>query len=122
MPKVEDVSIWLRWAVDPTSALQVLLLPLLLALPMHFLLSLLCSYFPLLLQGVGNPFTPFFLLSHLTLAPERLSSAAVHPELVETTQLTQGPQRSRVALLYRCVVLLPSTRAEPYSVSDAGEG
>ncbi|KAJ7865973.1 hypothetical protein B0H13DRAFT_1898297 [Mycena leptocephala] len=38
MPKVEHVSIWLRWAVDPASALRVLLLPLLLALPMHLLL------------------------------------------------------------------------------------
>jgi hypothetical protein len=47
MSKVEDVSIWLRCAVDAASALHVLLLPPLLALPTHFLLSLLHPYHPL---------------------------------------------------------------------------
>ncbi|KAJ7923154.1 hypothetical protein B0H13DRAFT_2316844 [Mycena leptocephala] len=37
MPKVADVSIWLRWAVDPASALCMLLQPPLLALPTHSL-------------------------------------------------------------------------------------
>ncbi|KAJ7831355.1 hypothetical protein B0H13DRAFT_1915492 [Mycena leptocephala] len=86
MSKVEDVSIWLRWAVDPASGLPVLLRPLL-ALPMHFLLPLLRPYLPLSLQGVGKPFTAFFLLSHPTPTPERLSAAVVRPELVPTTQL-----------------------------------
>ncbi|KAJ7853428.1 hypothetical protein B0H13DRAFT_2358920 [Mycena leptocephala] len=54
MPKVEDASIWLRWAVDPVSALRVLILPPLLALPTHFLL-LLRPYLPLPLQAVGTP-------------------------------------------------------------------
>ncbi|KAJ7865971.1 hypothetical protein B0H13DRAFT_2352707 [Mycena leptocephala] len=78
MPKVEDLSVWLRWAVDPASALRVLLLRLLLALPTHFLLPLVRPYLLPLLKG-------------------RLSSAVCW------------------------VVLLPSTRAEPYSVPDAGE-
>ncbi|KAJ7797923.1 hypothetical protein B0H13DRAFT_2298179 [Mycena leptocephala] len=76
------MSIWLRWAVDPASALRVLLLPPLLALPTHFLLPLLRPYLSLPLQGVGNPFTPFFLLSHSTAAPDRLSAAVVRPELL----------------------------------------
>ncbi|KAJ7865969.1 hypothetical protein B0H13DRAFT_1898293 [Mycena leptocephala] len=63
MPKVEDASIWLRWAVDPVSALRVLILPPLLALPTHFLLPLLLPHLPLPLQALGNAFTPFFLLS-----------------------------------------------------------
>ncbi|KAJ7831812.1 hypothetical protein B0H13DRAFT_2371264 [Mycena leptocephala] len=71
------MSIWLRWAVDPASALRVLLLPPLLALPTHFLLPLLRPYLSLPLQGVGNPFTPFFLLSHSTAAPDRLSAAVL---------------------------------------------
>ncbi|KAJ7853444.1 hypothetical protein B0H13DRAFT_1904077 [Mycena leptocephala] len=41
---------WLRWAVDPASALRVLLLPLLLAFPTHFLLPLLHLYLPASLQ------------------------------------------------------------------------
>jgi hypothetical protein len=53
MPKVEDVSVWLCWAVDPASALRVLLPPLL-ALPRHFLLPLLHPYLPPSLQGVGS--------------------------------------------------------------------
>ncbi|KAJ7852131.1 hypothetical protein B0H13DRAFT_2359696 [Mycena leptocephala] len=93
MPKVKDVTIWLGWAVDPALALRVIL-PLFLALPTHFLLPLL----------VGNPFTPFFLLSHPTPAPERLSTAVLHPELMETTQLyLEGP--GDLALLTYSVVL-----------------
>jgi acyl-CoA-dependent ceramide synthase len=102
MPKVEDVSVWLRWAVDPASAMRVLLLPTLLALPTHFLLPLLRPYLPPSLQGVGNPFTPFFLLSHPTPASERLSSVVVRPELVPTTQLyLKGPD-DLVLLAYGC--------------------
>ncbi|KAJ7834927.1 hypothetical protein B0H13DRAFT_2288520 [Mycena leptocephala] len=97
MPKVEDVNIWLRWAVDSASALCVLLLPPLLALPTHFLL-LLRPHLPLPLREVGNPFTTFFLFSHPTPAPERLPTAAVRPELVPVTQLyLKGP--SDLALL-----------------------
>ncbi|KAJ7847783.1 hypothetical protein B0H13DRAFT_2405537 [Mycena leptocephala] len=70
-------SIWLRWAVDPASALRVLLLPPLLALPTHFLLPLLRSYLSLSLQAVGNSFTPFFL-PHPTPVP---SSVALFPFL-----------------------------------------
>ncbi|KAJ7904104.1 hypothetical protein B0H13DRAFT_2025192, partial [Mycena leptocephala] len=39
--------IWLRWAVDPTSALRVFLLPPPFALLTHFLLPLLRPYLPL---------------------------------------------------------------------------
>jgi hypothetical protein len=76
MPKVEDVSIWLRWAVDPDSALRVLLLPPLLALLTSLFLLLLRWHLPVPLQEVDNPFTAFFLLSHPTAAPERLSLLA----------------------------------------------
>ncbi|KAJ7923122.1 ankyrin repeat-containing domain protein [Mycena leptocephala] len=86
MPRAEDVSIWLRWAVDPASALRVLLLAPLLALPTHFLLLLL-PYLPLSNLSPQPTFTPFFLFSHPTTAPERFSSAVVRPELVLTTQL-----------------------------------
>ncbi|KAJ7865966.1 hypothetical protein B0H13DRAFT_1898289 [Mycena leptocephala] len=75
IPKVEDVSIWLRWAVHPASALHVLLLPPLLALPTHFLL-LLRPYLPPPSNLSETPSLPFFLLSHPTPAPSRLSAAA----------------------------------------------
>ncbi|KAJ7847779.1 hypothetical protein B0H13DRAFT_1907125 [Mycena leptocephala] len=84
IPKVEDVSIWL---LHPASALRVLLLPPLLALSPHFLLPLLRPYLPPSLQGMGSPFTPFFLLSYPTPAPERLSAAIVRPKLVPVMQL-----------------------------------
>ncbi|KAJ7907157.1 hypothetical protein B0H13DRAFT_2503312 [Mycena leptocephala] len=101
MPKVEDVSIWLRWAVDPASTLQVLLLPPLLALPTHPTPLTI----PPSLQEAGNLFTPFFLLSHPTPAPERLSAAVARPELVPTTQLyLKGP--GDLALLAYSVVLV----------------
>jgi acyl-CoA-dependent ceramide synthase len=109
MPKVEDVSVWLRWAVDPASALRVLLLPPLLAIPTHFLLPLLRQYLPLPLQDVGNPFTPFFLLSHPTPAPERLSAAILRPELIPTTQLyLKGP--GDLAMLAYNIVLFSFLR------------
>jgi hypothetical protein len=65
----------------------VLLLPLLLAFPTHFLLLLLRLYLPQYLQplATANPFTPLFLLWHPTPAPERLSAAVMR--LVPTTQL-----------------------------------
>ncbi|KAJ7852132.1 hypothetical protein B0H13DRAFT_2284406 [Mycena leptocephala] len=105
MPKVEDVGVWLRWAVDPASALRSL--PPLLAPPMHFLLPLLRPYLPLPLQGVGNHFMPF-LLSHPTPAPERLSAAIVRPELVPTIALPQGPDD--LALLAYSVVFFSFLR------------
>ncbi|KAJ7834928.1 hypothetical protein B0H13DRAFT_2426384 [Mycena leptocephala] len=92
MPKVEHVSIWLRWAVDPASALRVLLLPPLIALPTH------------LLPSFGNPFTLFFLFSHPTPAPERLSSAVVRPELVPVTQLYLKGPGDLVLLAYSVVL------------------
>ncbi|KAJ7893087.1 hypothetical protein B0H14DRAFT_3854607 [Mycena olivaceomarginata] len=64
-PKAEDVTVWLRWAVSPLSAALVLVLPPLLALPTHFILP----YLPPSLQTLGNPFTPFFLLSHAAPPP-----------------------------------------------------
>ncbi|KAJ7831352.1 hypothetical protein B0H13DRAFT_1915489 [Mycena leptocephala] len=101
---MEDVSIWLCWAVHPASALQVLLLPPLLALPTHFPLPLLLPYLSPSLQGVGNPFTPF-LLSH----PTCLSGAVVRPELVGTTRLyLKGP--GDLALLAYSVVLFSFLR------------
>ncbi|KAJ7821835.1 hypothetical protein B0H13DRAFT_2377045 [Mycena leptocephala] len=84
MPKVKDVSIWLCWAVDPASALRVLLLRLLLALSMHFLLPLLRPYLPLSLQ--------------------RLSPAVVHPELVKTTQLCLKAPGDLALLAYSVVL------------------
>ncbi|KAJ7450987.1 TLC domain-containing protein [Mycena galericulata] len=71
----------LRWAVSPAAALRLLLLPPLLALPTHFLLPLLLPLLPPYLQdAVANPFTPFFLLSHLSPPPARLSAAAPLPD------------------------------------------
>jgi acyl-CoA-dependent ceramide synthase len=102
MPNVEDVSVWLRWAIDPVSALRVLLLPLLLAFPTHFLLLLLRLYLPPYLQplATANPFTPLFLLWHPTPAPERLSAAVMR--LFPTTQLyLKG--LGDLALLVYCV-------------------
>ncbi|KAJ7035750.1 hypothetical protein C8F04DRAFT_1341687 [Mycena alexandri] len=43
MMRPEDVSVWLRWAVSPGSALRLLLLPVLLAVPTHFILE---AYLP----------------------------------------------------------------------------
>ncbi|KAJ7832123.1 hypothetical protein B0H13DRAFT_2679214 [Mycena leptocephala] len=96
--------------VDPPSALRVLIPPLL-ALPTHFFLPSSARTF-LSLQDVGNPFTPFFLLSHPTPAPERLSAALMRPELVETTQLYQRPRRPRAARIQRCPVLVPAAHAQ----------
>ncbi|KAJ7831350.1 hypothetical protein B0H13DRAFT_2431666 [Mycena leptocephala] len=119
MPKVEDVSIWLRWAVDPTSALRVFLLPPLLVLPTHFLLPLLRPHLLPSLQGMGNPFTPFFL-SHPTAASERLSSVVVRPELVPTTQLyLKGP--GDLALLAYSSYAIPDAGAETGD-TEGGEG
>ncbi|KAJ7832116.1 hypothetical protein B0H13DRAFT_2430062 [Mycena leptocephala] len=102
-PKVADVSIWLRWAVDPASALRVLL-PSLLTLPTHF-----HPYLPPSLHGVVNAFTPFFLLSHRTPTPDRLSAAVVRPELGGPTQLyLKGP--GDLALLVYSVVLFSLLR------------
>jgi acyl-CoA-dependent ceramide synthase len=79
----------------------VLLLPPLLALPTH---SLLRPYFPPILQAVGNPFTPLFLLSHPAPAPERLSAAVVRPELAETTQLYLKSPGDLALLVYSVVL------------------
>ncbi|KAJ7875968.1 hypothetical protein B0H13DRAFT_2668775 [Mycena leptocephala] len=48
MPKVpvKDVIICLRWVIGPASAVHLLLLPPLLALPTHFHLPLLRLYLP----------------------------------------------------------------------------
>ncbi|KAJ7875966.1 hypothetical protein B0H13DRAFT_2347890 [Mycena leptocephala] len=92
--QVEDVS---AWAIDPASALRVLL-PLLLAFPTHFLLPLLRPY----LLATVNPFTPLFLLSHP--APGRLSAAVVRPELVPTTQLYLKGPGDLVLLAYSVVL------------------
>ncbi|KAJ7907172.1 hypothetical protein B0H13DRAFT_2503322 [Mycena leptocephala] len=100
MPKVpvKDVSICLRWVVGPASAVHLLLLPPLLALPTHFCLPLLRLYLPPLLHGVGSPFTSF-LPSHPTRAPE----------LVETTHLyLKGP--GDLALLVYSIFLFSFLR------------
>jgi acyl-CoA-dependent ceramide synthase len=58
---------------------------------------------------VGDAFTPFFLLFHPTSAPDRLSAAVVHPELVKTAQLyLKAP--GDPALLAYSVVLFPFLR------------
>ncbi|KAJ7832121.1 hypothetical protein B0H13DRAFT_2371092 [Mycena leptocephala] len=114
MPKVEDMSIWLHWAVDPASTLRVLLLSPLLALPTHFLLPLLRLYLLLPLQPVGNLFAPFFL-SHPTPALECLSTAVVRHD----TALPQRPG-PRIARLQRCLLFILSAHAEPQPVPDAG--
>ncbi|KAJ7128260.1 hypothetical protein C8R46DRAFT_1049545 [Mycena filopes] len=82
-PRAEDVSIWLRWALSPASALRVLLAPALLALPTRLLLLLLgprvASSWVLRIPGWGqwdvptNPFPAFFLLSHPSLPPSPAS-------------------------------------------------
>ncbi|KAJ7923130.1 hypothetical protein B0H13DRAFT_2655277 [Mycena leptocephala] len=70
------------------------------------------------LQSVRNPFTPFFLLSHPTPAPERLPAAVVRPELVETTQLyLKGPRAARIQ--HRSVLVL-AARAQSQPVLGAG--
>ncbi|KAJ7847767.1 hypothetical protein B0H13DRAFT_2405518 [Mycena leptocephala] len=57
----------------------------------------------------SSPFTPFFLLSHPTPAPERLSAAVVHPELMKMTELyLKGP--GDLALLAYSVVLFSFLR------------
>ncbi|KAF7365879.1 Longevity assurance proteins LAG1 LAC1 [Mycena venus] len=71
----EDVSPWLRWAVSSASAARVLVLPPLFALPTHYLLPYLRPLLPSRLQSIGNPFTPFFLLSHLAPRPERVTAS-----------------------------------------------
>ncbi|KAJ7831349.1 hypothetical protein B0H13DRAFT_1915485 [Mycena leptocephala] len=101
MPKVEDVIIWLCWAVDPASALQVLLLPLLLALPTHFLLP------PVRPSGhIPSPL-PAPLPSYPY--PGALSAVVARPELIPTTQLyLKG--LSDLALLAYSVVLFSFLR------------
>jgi hypothetical protein len=96
MPKVEVVSVWLRWAVDPASALRVL--PLL-ALPTHFLL-------PFLRLSLSKEWaTPSHFSSSPTPHLPRSASpqgALVRPELVSVTQLyLKGP--GDLALLVYCV-------------------
>ncbi|KAJ7847781.1 hypothetical protein B0H13DRAFT_2362300 [Mycena leptocephala] len=58
MPKVEGVSVWLRWAVDPASALRMLLL---LALPTHSS--------PPSSPSCGSPFPRSRQLLHTLLPP-----------------------------------------------------
>ncbi|KAJ7739003.1 longevity assurance proteins LAG1/LAC1 [Mycena metata] len=105
MLRPSDVSIYLRWAVSPNAALTLLLAPIILAIPTHYLLP--CLPLPptwtLDLQFLGlpgwtwtalptNPFTPFFLLSHPAPPPPPsapFSSAITTPD---TTQLyIKGP-------------------------------
>ncbi|KAJ6554212.1 TLC domain-containing protein [Mycena capillaripes] len=78
-PRAEDVTVWLRWAVSPLSAAHVLVLPPLLALPTHFILP----HLPPSLQTLGNPFTPFFLLSHAAPPPTRISASHTTAEFLE---------------------------------------
>ncbi|KAF7365888.1 Sphingosine N-acyltransferase lac1 [Mycena venus] len=56
--KPEGASPWLRWVISPTSAARFLVLPSLLALPMHYLLPYLRPFIPSRLQPTGNLFTP----------------------------------------------------------------
>ncbi|KAJ7923157.1 hypothetical protein B0H13DRAFT_2405392 [Mycena leptocephala] len=115
MLKVENVSIWLRWAVNPASALRVLL-----ALSMHFLLPLLRPYLPLSLQ-VGNLFMPFFLLSHPAPRPGApLPSRGAPRARKDDAALPGSPRRPRAARIQRCPVLLPSAHAQSYSLYNAG--
>ncbi|KAF8745908.1 hypothetical protein AX14_004213 [Amanita brunnescens Koide BX004] len=58
------VSIWLRWAVNPSSAFIVLLAPVVLYANWRFLA-------PLFEPGISNPFAPFFLLSGLVPSSSR---------------------------------------------------
>ncbi|KAJ7795092.1 hypothetical protein B0H13DRAFT_2393177 [Mycena leptocephala] len=59
--------------------------------------------------ATANHFTPFFLLSRPTPAPERLSAAVVCPELVPTTQLyLKGP--GDLALLACSIILFSFLR------------
>ncbi|KAJ7719370.1 TLC domain-containing protein, partial [Mycena olivaceomarginata] len=71
------------WAVSPASAARVLALPPLLALPAHYLLPYLRPFLPTRLQSIGNPFTPFFLLSHLALTPERVTASMTNEAFLE---------------------------------------
>ncbi|KAJ7789901.1 hypothetical protein B0H13DRAFT_2394724 [Mycena leptocephala] len=105
MSKVEEVGIWLstpsRPCVSSSSPRS--------SHSQHTPSLLLHPYLPLPLQPVGNPFTPFFLLSHPTPAPERSSAAVVGPELVETTEpYLKGP--GDLALLVYNVVLFSFLR------------
>ncbi|KAJ7624076.1 hypothetical protein DFH06DRAFT_1340113 [Mycena polygramma] len=66
-PAAADVSPWLRWAVDPLFALRALAVPPLLALPTALVLPRVRGLVPrewAESRWVGNPWTPFFLLSH----------------------------------------------------------
>ncbi|KAJ7863665.1 TLC domain-containing protein [Mycena leptocephala] len=74
-----SVSVLLRWAVSPASALTVLAVPPLLALPAHLTLP----YLPAPLQALSNPFTPFFLLSHAAPAPERPLASTALPSFAD---------------------------------------
>ncbi|KAJ7624080.1 hypothetical protein DFH06DRAFT_1481685 [Mycena polygramma] len=57
-PAAADVSPWLRWAVDPLSALRALAVPPLLALPTALLLPFVRPLVPMEWAGyVGNPRT-----------------------------------------------------------------
>ncbi|KAF8897629.1 TLC domain-containing protein [Infundibulicybe gibba] len=51
------VSPWLRWAIRPSSSIQILIIPLVLYANWEFLA-------PYLAPGVPNPFRGFFLISH----------------------------------------------------------
>ncbi|KAJ7245926.1 TLC domain-containing protein [Mycena haematopus] len=63
-------SWWLLWAVSPASALRILALPPLLAIPSYFLLP----------STIPNPFTPFFLLSHAAPFPATRPNASTSPD------------------------------------------
>ncbi|KAJ7601528.1 hypothetical protein B0H17DRAFT_1155274, partial [Mycena rosella] len=75
VPRPEDVSLWLRWAVSPTHALALLALPPLLAVPAQLLLPLL----PAALRPARNPLLSFFLLSHPAPPPARAEASAYFP-------------------------------------------
>ncbi|KAJ7035764.1 hypothetical protein C8F04DRAFT_1341703 [Mycena alexandri] len=126
----EDVSVWLRWAVSPASALRLLLLPVLLAVPTHFLLQ---AYMPppqrtwtldlacLGLEGWTwsglplNPFTPFFTLSHPAPPPPHgaaFSAATTDQWISRGGQLyIKGPLD--LALLAWTIVVVPPPRLHP---------
>ncbi|KAJ7456183.1 longevity assurance proteins LAG1/LAC1 [Mycena latifolia] len=106
--KAEDVSPWLRWAVSPHSALALLMVPPLLAIPTSFILP----FLPEAMRPASNPFTAFFLLSHpapFPLSPSSALRATTAPEYTATTQLyNKGP--ADVLLLGWTVVLFSFLR------------
>ncbi|KAJ7923142.1 hypothetical protein B0H13DRAFT_2316832 [Mycena leptocephala] len=111
MPKVEDMSMWLHWAVDPTSALRVLLLPPLLTLPTHFLPAP-PPVSPSLASRIGQPLHPI------------LPPLPPHPRpgvpLVSSRAPRAGPRRPCAARLHRCPVLFLAARPEPQPFSGVG--